>query len=114
MALPTEAELVDEFAEYVNTPKASNKHVERSVKKATAYIHRVAGTVVDDVLTVPMPDETYTEEVMELAADLFWRRQAQHGIVNVDQMTGQAVRVARDPYAAADVRLHRWLGPGIA
>lgn len=118
MALPTIDQLTEEFTSYVNA-KGDNQFVGKSVEKAVAYILEQVGVgpdgadVVDGYVTagdvsVPMPDDTYTEEVMMLAADLFYRRQAQHGVITVNEMTGTPIRVAQDPYKACDARLARW------
>lgn len=125
MPLPTVEELTTEFALYVSTPSANNTFVGSSVQKAVDYILGKVGTeptmdwvdgyyVPVSYQAVPMPTSIYKEEVMELAADLFYRRQAQNGVASVNAMEGTVIRVARDPYKGCDERLIRWAGLGFA
>lgn len=61
-----------------------------------------------------MPQQQYEREVMELGADLFFRRQAKNGVVSVNALEGAIARVSKDPYAASEARLARFLGLGFA
>lgn len=125
MPIPTIEALVTEFGAYVSTTPASNSFVQSSVEKAVAYLGTkplttVGEATVEDGFLTPggvelkIPEETYREEVMELAADIFYRRQAQNGVVSINALEGVPVRVARDPYKACDERLVRWVGLGFA
>lgn len=127
MANPTLSELVTALSTYVNTSAGENTYVQSCTEEAVAFIGQrfnpgiltidppAAGLA--DYIAAPlerMPVETYTREVMELGADLFYRRQAQNGIVSVNALEGTIARVSRDPWAAAELRLTRWLGLGFA
>ncbi|WP_396659518.1 hypothetical protein [Microbacterium sp.] len=127
MADPTLDELAQALAEYVDTPAAGNTYVAACAREAVAFIgQKFDRTLIvdeslednlEDFIIVPlekMPRATYVREVMELGADLFFRRQAQNGIVSVNAMDGTIARVSRDPWKASEERLARWLGLGFA
>lgn len=127
MANPTLSELVTALAGYVNMSAADNTYVASCAGEAVAFIGQKFNPAVlaidppaedlGDYIDAPlqrMPREAYEREVMELGADLFYRRQAQNGIVSVNAMDGTIARVSRDPWSAAEQRLSRWLGLGFA
>lgn len=127
MADPTLTDLTAALATYVDQPAAGNTYVSSCAKEAVAFIGQkfdralIVDQSVDDsledfILTPleKMPQATYVREVMELGADLFYRRQAQNGIVSVNAMEGTIARVSRDPWKASEERLARWLGMGFA
>ncbi len=129
MALPTLNELTTKLGDYVEKSNASNTYVGESCAQAVAFI----GSRFDPTLTfdpeglpedaesyiVPaiftrMPQPSYVREVLELGADLFYRRQAKNGIVSVNALEGAIARVSKDPYAASEARLTRFVGLGFA
>ena len=127
MANPDLTSLIDALGAYVTTASADNKYVERCAREAVTFIgDKFApalaedGDVSDDLQEYidaaceRMPRDIFIREVEELGADLFYRRQAQNGIVSVNAMDGVVARVSRDPWGAAEQRLTRWLGLGFA
>lgn len=123
MALPTIDDLVTATGKYVNTVPASNEFVRESVLEAVDYIDDrypaqtttqiVDGYAVEVTSPAGVRISLYKGEIVRLSADLFWRRQAQNGVVGVNAMDGSAIRVAQDPFAASDKRTQRWGGLGI-
>lgn len=63
-----------------------------------------------------IPPATLTRAVKETAADLFHRRRARNGVVQLDSdgYTGDVVRINADPLRAARPILAPFLGVGIA
>lgn len=72
--------------------------------------------VNDHIGTVAgVPAEVRWAAVLEVGADLWNRRTARNGVITVGaEERAQAVRVSRDPLAAARPILRPYLGPGIA
>lgn len=78
-------------------------------------LHDTDSTAPEFVLS-DAPVEIVNRAQLEVAADLFHRRNAPNGVMNAqfenfggDQ--GQAVRIARDPMQAAYKILGRWVAP---
>ncbi|NNG20301.1 hypothetical protein HJ590_12100 [Naumannella sp. ID2617S] len=63
-----------------------------------------------------VPASVRARAVLEVGADLWYRKQTRNGIAGFGSTeTGiQPVRIARDPMAAAEPILRPWLTPGIA
>lgn len=123
MALPTLTELTSDLGVYVDSTSADNAFVTICCAQAVTYIgHKIDRTIVSEdaadyitaKITEKMPLSQYQREVQELGADLFYRRQAKNGVVSVNALEGTIARVARDPYAACDERMARFLGLGAA
>lgn len=129
MALPTVEQLTADLGVYVDASPASNPYVGECCAQAVTFIgSRFDSSLMfaedalpdsaDDYI-VPaifkrMPPPSYEREVLELGADLFYRRQAKNGIVSVNALEGAIARVSKDPYAASEARLVRFLGLGFA
>lgn len=76
------------------------------LEEAVALVDQYAGGAAVPLVIL---DRAYTE----VAADLFNRRNAPNGVINQQfalEGGGQAVRIARDPMAAAYKLLQRWVG----
>lgn len=117
------ADLVDGLGGYVTRSSGDNDFVEMSTHEAVQFIGlRFDSTTdleseVNEFIApalVRMPWELYKREVLELGAELFYRRQARNGIVNVNQLDGAVTRIALDPYEASRKRLRDWLGAPFA
>lgn len=124
MAVPTIDDLTAALGTYTNTKPSANEFVKKSVQEAVDYLGTRFPTVpaaeVDDdgyivptVLPAGVTASMYEGEIIRLGADLFWRRQAQNGVVGVNAMDGAAIRVAADPFASSDKRTQRWGGLGV-
>lgn len=122
MAVPTNETLATELGVYVDAEGTEHAgFVRECVDEAVAFIVKrvpniVTTTIEDDIVLVdeesPLGDELYRREVKELGSELFYRRAARNGVVNVRTMEGTPIRVAADPWKAAEARLtrHRPLG----
>lgn len=115
MSLPTTAELITKLDDHVDAASGEDDFLGECVRDSVAFITgRVPNTaggaeVVDGVLvpveeTSPLGDDLYRREVIELAADLYYRRKAKNGVVSVDKL-GNPIRLANDPYKASTMRL---------
>lgn len=115
MAIPTIATLTALLKGHVDADDDQDTYIEECATEAVEFIvSRVPNTaggaeVVDGVLvpvteTSPLGNVLYQREVLELGADLFYRRQAKNGIVSVDSL-GNPVRISPDPWKASATRL---------
>lgn len=115
MTLPTTQELLDKLRRQVDAKSDQDEFLTDCVNDAVAYITLVlpntggGAELVDGYLvpveeTSPIGDQLYAREVVDLATDLFWRRQAKNGIVSTDAL-GNPVRISADPWKAASARL---------
>lgn len=115
MALPTIEQLAAALKGHVDADDDQDEYIEECTNEAVAFIvSRVPNTeggaeVVDGYLvpvteSSPLGEVLYKREVLDLGADLFYRRQAKNGIVSVDSL-GNPVRISSDPYKAASARL---------
>lgn len=62
----------------------------------------------------PVPEDIEDRAVLEVAADLYYRRRTRNGVAEFDGMDMQPLRVSRDPMAAAYPLLSRYVGGGFA
>lgn len=60
-----------------------------------------------------VPEIVVERAVLEVGADLFYRRASRNGIVPLDGIEPQAFRISRDPMAAAYPLLRRYLVMGL-
>jgi hypothetical protein len=115
MALPTIEQLTDKLREHVDAKTVSDEFLADFVREAVAYITMIlpntagGAEVVDGVLvplaeSSPIGDDLYRREVIDLAADLYWRRQVKNGVVAVNA-EGGAIRISTDPWKAASARI---------
>lgn len=79
--------------------------------------YRTAGYDEDHVpVLIEIPEPVLDQATVEVGADLYHRRNAPNGISNAqfqtfDGVGAAAVRIARDPMAAAYKTLGRWVTP---
>lgn len=116
MPLPTIEELAAKLQVHVDAKDDQATFIAECAAQAVEFITgRVPNTeggaeVVDGIL-VPVSEVSplgvvlYAREVIDLGADLFYRRQAKNGIVSLNTVDGSPVRIASDPYKAAAARL---------
>lgn len=96
------------LTEYVGAPTKDAAFVVECETRATALIdQRLSGRV--------LPDAVKALAVLEVGADLYYRRSARNGIAAFDSSeTVNPVRIARDPMRAVDDILRPYLGPALA
>lgn len=116
MPLPTIEELAEALQTHVDAKDDQATFITECVEQAVEFItSRVPNTdggaeVVDGYLvpvgeTSPLGEVLYRREVIDLGADLFYRRQAKNGIVSINTIDGSPVRISADPYKTAAARL---------
>ena len=72
----------------------------------------VAGNLVDQEKPAGLPEEVRNRAVMEVAAELWHRRNAPNGIKSFGDLDGAGViRVARDALVAARPLFEPWTNP---
>ena len=116
MAGPVTAE---QLAEYVQTDATHEQEfLTECLAEAGELIAVHCGlTSIEAVVAgEKIPAATLARAVKETAADLYSRRRARNGIVEIggDGITPDVVRINRDPMVAARPILRPFLGPGIA
>ena len=61
-----------------------------------------------------VPESVKARAVLEVGADLFYRRQSRNGVAGLDGSDLGVVRIARDPMRAAYDMLNPYLRPALA
>lgn len=90
-----------------------NKHIGAALLPIEVYERGIAPVETYGVARVPR--EMYERAVIETAADLFWRRNAQSGIAQFQSGEGlELMRIGADPLHAARIILRPWTGVPIA
>jgi len=114
MPLPTAAELVTQLAEYVEWD-ATDPNLVRAAATAVALVGgRVTGNGANPTAGDAIPDAIGMEACVAAAAELFYRRTARHGLVNLGGEEGTApARIAKDPMALAWPLLSPFVGLGV-
>lgn len=105
----TASDLVARVAEFVTAPP-TNAYVIKCTEEAHALVSRHVGTS-------PVPAEVQDRAVIEVAGELFWRKQARGGALQFDGGADagvELVRLANDPLRTARPLLAPFLGGGIA
>lgn len=110
---------VDQLAEYVQTDATHEQEfLTECLAEAGELIAVHCGLADIEAVAAgkKIPAATLARAVKETAADLYSRRRARNGIVEIggDGITPDVVRINRDPMAAARPILRPFLGPGIA
>lgn len=100
---------LETLQEYVGSEGEYSSLLTDCLAEAEALVNKYVGEA-------PVPEAILDRATLEVAADLFNRRNAPNGIVSqqyatVDGMAMGAVRIARDPMAAAYKLLQRWVLP---
>jgi len=101
------------------TPQALATYVQTDYASETAYltqcVEEAEEMISDHTTGATVPPKTRRRAVMEVSADLYYRRKTRNGVADFDGMENAApVRVARDPMTAAYPILRPYVGPGIA
>lgn len=94
---------VEQFRAYVGT-KEESVFVTDCLQAGHALVTRYVG----DVTTVPT--HVHDQAVLIASSELFHRRQAPGGVTQFADMSGSAVRVGKDPMAAAYEILRPYVG----
>ena len=99
---------VDELHAYTNAATGDTDFLTSCVDQATALVTRFIGSVTT------VPDAIADRAALEVASELFYRRQAPSGISQFATVEGASpIRIARDPMVAAYPILTPWVGTGI-
>lgn len=61
-----------------------------------------------------VPEHVLERARLEVAADLYYRKQARNGVVGLDSIEAQPFRISRDPMASAYPLLRRFIPTGLA
>jgi hypothetical protein len=94
------------LAEYVGAAgDAALKLVKDSEEEAAAMVDKRIGTTA--YAAVPPP--VRRRAVLEVGADLYWRKASRNGVVGFESQDVQPMRLARDPMSTATSILAPWL-----
>ncbi|MGJ9424732.1 hypothetical protein ACHABX_02675 [Nesterenkonia halotolerans] len=101
--------LVTKLAEYVQAdPSGEQAYLASCTAEAQAMVSQHTGTAT-------VPDPIKARAVLEVAADLYYRRKTRNGVADFADLEGAApIRVARDPMTAAYPLLRPYVGLGFA
>lgn len=106
------AELIDRLTANVQAVTTNETDAcKHSLDTATALIDR---TIQSWAATVP--DDVRDTAILETASDLYFRRHARNGVMEISGTDIQPFRINRDPLAAARPILRPWMpmGMGVA
>lgn len=93
---------VEEFRAYVGTNEDSS-FVDDALQTGHHLVERYVGTA-------EVPSHVRDIAVLQVASEVFHRRQAPAGITQFADMSGSAVRVGKDPMSAAYELLRPYVG----
>lgn len=99
-----------ELAWYVEALEDDAAYAATSKLEAETLVHGFIGGE-NNPYGVPAP--ALNRAVLEVGADLFYRRQARNGIASFDGMEAQPMRLNRDPMSAAYPFLRPFLVTGL-
>jgi hypothetical protein len=108
MSLPTLADLKSKLPAHVDQPVA-DEHTDDAAAEALELATTLAGSRAEAI-----PVAIAMRGCLEVAADLYYRRTARNGIVGLNSLEVQPVRINRDPLTAVRPLWAPYLGPGIA
>lgn len=114
MALPTPESLVADLAAFVEWD-AQDPNLVRAANAAAALVRaRVTGNEAHPERVDAIPEPIGLEACLAVGAELFYRRTARHGLVNLggDEAPAPA-RIGKDPMALAWPILGPFLGMGV-
>jgi len=98
---------VEQIREYVGASANDADFLAGCLAESEALVTRFAGEV-------EVPEAIIDRAVIEVASELFHRRQAPNGVAQFATVDGSSpIRVARDPLVAAYPILTPWTGVGI-
>lgn len=104
--------LADRLARHVQATKRTDSYVSECLDEAADLVTDYLSAAAKDV-----PTSVLNRAVIEVGADLFWRREARNGIMTFDgggDAGIETARVSADPLRAARPLLDRWTGVPIA
>jgi hypothetical protein len=97
---------VSELREYVGTSTTDNDFLHSCIEQGQALVVAYVGRH-------SVPDTVFESCVLQVAAEVFHRRQAPNGIAQFSTMDGAPIRVARDPMTSVYPILGRYVGQGV-
>lgn len=99
---------VEQLRAYTGAANGDNGFLGECIAQASALVVHHVGTAI-------VPVAVSDRAVLEVASELFHRRQAPNGVLQFSTFEGSnPVRVARDPMVAAYPILTPFMGSGIA
>lgn len=99
---------VEQARQYVGASSSDDTFIESCLAEAGALVARFSGSAT-------IPAAVNDRAVLEVASELFHRRQAPNGIAQFATIDGASpIRVARDPMIAAYPLLVPYTGTGVA
>lgn len=87
------------------SPAADRTLVDDSEEEATEMVDGQIGTAAKD----RVPASVRRRAILEVGADLYWRKASRNGVVNFDSGEMQPMRLARDPMLTATSILRPYL-----
>lgn len=102
------------LAEYVGLP-AATQFTDECDAEAQALVAGFLGVPPSQVYwSEDIPIEVVARAVLEVAAELFHRKNTKNAVAQFASPDGAPVRIARDPMVAAYPLLRPWVGGGFA
>jgi hypothetical protein len=95
---------------YVQALGDDKKFATESKTTATEMVHHFIGGA-DNPFKVP--GSVVARAVLEVGADLYYRKASRNGVVGLDSVEAQPFRIARDPMTAAYPLLRPYLVTGL-
>lgn len=106
MPWPTADQVTTRLVDFLETHN-TDPHVATSAAEAVALVSGRWGTMPD------LPEVMGMRVLLEVAADLYYRRASRNGVVSLGDSEVVAVRISRDPLSAAEPMMRPWVGWGI-
>lgn len=101
------AATAEDLGTYVGANAPSDPFVARCWSEASDLVTRHIGDAT-------VPQSAIDRAMLEVGSELFYRRQAPHGVAQFTGLDGAPVRVARDPMVGAIPILAPYLPPEMA
>lgn len=101
-----------DLATYVQATAAEDQqHAAQCVNEARVLVMRMVG----DANPYRVPAEVISRCVLEVGAELYYRKRTRHGVASFDGIEAPApIRIARDPMSAARPILRDYIPIGLA
>lgn len=100
-----------DLATYVQATTAEDQqHAQQCAEEAQLLVARAVG----EGNPHKVPAEIVSRCVLEVGADLYYRKRTRHGIASFDGIDAAPIRIARDPMSAARAILRNWIPIGMA
>lgn len=102
----------ESLSTYVKATDKDSEYVQDCHEQAEAMVEQF---IKDNGRTnVTLPEVIKARAVLEVGAELYFRRQSRLGIAGLDNAEGQPMRIARDPMRAAYDLLMPYTKPALA